>query len=174
MVAIGRYRPFNTKNDLQAQMPMVKKRFPNYEDFSQVTNIKDLTGRPENEVLEIKKVNTTASMALMKKEGKYIAQKLPQEAQYSSIRDFFWNKEKQQLFYVGNAQEFVTEIGNATANPGGVIQLNTASEILMQHHAYLPLPVRFNMRSIKSLGKDSFLLLTNNDYVYLLNDRQND
>ena len=170
----GRYRPFNTKNDLQAQMPMIKKRFPKYKDFSKVTTIKALTGRAENEILETKKINTTASVALLHKAGKYVAQKLPQEAQYSSIRDFHWDKEKQQLFYVGNAQEFVTEIGNATANPGGIIQLDTTSESLMEHHAYLPLPVRFNLRSIEPIKKNSFLLLTNNDYVYLLNDHQND
>ena len=97
----GRYRPFNTKNDLQAQMPMIKKRFPNYKKFSQVETIKELTGFAEKDILEIKKVNTTASLALMKKDGKYIAEKLPQEAQYSNIRDFYWDEDKKQLFYVG-------------------------------------------------------------------------
>ena len=170
----GRYRPLNTKNDLQGQMPMIKKRFPNYKKFSEVQTIKDLTGFEEKDILEIKKVNTTASLALIKEEGKYIAQKLPQEAQYSSIRDFYWDQDKKQLFYVGNAQEFVTEIGNAAANPGGVISVGSNEAFRLAHQAFLPLPVRFNMRSIKPLGKDSFLLLTNNDYVYLLNDRQND
>ena len=170
----GRYRPFNTKNDLQAQMPMIKKRFPNYKDFSKVETIKALTGRAEKDVLETKKVNVTSSLALIKKEDQYSAQKLPQEAQYSNIRDFFWDKDQQQLFYVGNAQEFVTEIGNATANPGGIIQFDPSGEKFMQHHAYLPLPVRFNMRRIKPLDENSFLLLTNNDYVYLLNKHQDD
>ena len=170
----GRYRPFNTKNDLQAQMPMIKKRFPNYKKFSQVETIKALTGFEEKDILEIKKVNTTASIALIKDEGKYIVEKLPQEAQYSNIRDFYWDQDKKQLFYVGNAQEFVTEIGNTAANPGGVISVESNEAFRLKHQAFLPLPVRFNMRSIKPLGKDSFLLLTNNDYVYLLNDVQND
>ena len=170
----GRYRPFNTKNDLQAQMPMIKKRFPNYKKFSQVETIKELTGFAEKDILEIKKVNTTASLALMKKDGKYIAEKLPQEAQYSNIRDFYWDEDKKQLFYVGNAQEFVTEIGNTAANPGGVISVEQNETFHLKHQTFLPLPVRFNMRGIKPLGKDSFLLLTNNDYVYLLNDHQND
>ena len=170
----GRYRPFNTKNDLQTQMPMIKKRFPNYKKFSQVETIKELTGFAEKDILEIKKVNTTSSLALMKKDGKYIAEKLPQEAQYSNIRDFYWDQEKRQLFYVGNAQEFVTEIGNTAANPGGVISVETNETFRLEHKAFLPLPVGFNMRGIKPLGKDSFLLLTNNDYVYLLNDHQND
>lgn len=170
----GRYRPFNTKNDLQAQMPMIKKRFPNYKKFSKVETIKELTGFEEKDILEIKKVNTTASLALIKKEGKYVAEKLPQEAQYSNIRDFYWHQDKKQLFYVGNAQEFVTEIGNTAANPGGVISVESNKAFSLKHQAFLPLPVRFNMRSIKPLGEDSFLLLTNNDYVYLLNDHQND
>lgn len=170
----GRYRPLNTKNDLQTQMPMIKKRFPNYEKFSQVETIKALTGFAEKDILEIKKVNTTASLALMKKDGKFIVEKLPQEAQYSNIRDFYWDQDKQQLFYVGNAQEFVTEIGNTAANPGGVISVESNETFQLKHKAFLPLPVRFNMRGIKTLGKDSFLLLTNNDYVYLLNVRQND
>ena len=170
----GRYRPLNTKNDLQTQMPMIKKRFPNYEKFSQVETIKALTGFAEKDILEIKKVNTTASLALMKKDGKFIVEKLPQEAQYSNIRDFYWDHDKQELFYVGNAQEFVTEIGNTAANPGGVISVESNETFQLKHKAFLPLPVRFNMRGIMTLGKDSFLLLTNNDYVYLLNDRQND
>lgn len=170
----GRYRPLNTKNDLQTQMPMIKKRFPNYEKFSQVETIKALTGFAEKDILEIKKVNTTASLALMKKDGKFIVEKLPQEAQYSNIRDFYWDHDKQELFYVGNAQEFVTEIGNTAANPGGVISVESNETFQLKHKAFLPLPIRFNMRGIMTLGKDSFLLLTNNDYVYLLNDRQND
>ncbi|MGB1448674.1 MAG: VCBS repeat-containing protein [Flavobacteriaceae bacterium] len=169
-----RYRPFNTKNDLQTQMPMIKKRFPNYAKFSEVENIEALTGRSEKDILEIKKVTTTSSMALIKGEKGYSAQKLPQEAQYSNIRDFYWQQERQQLFYVGNAQEYVTELGNATANPGGIIKVNPKGEQLFEHFSYLPLPVRFNMRSIKPLGENSFLLLTNNDYVYLLNEHQND
>ena len=134
----GRYRPFNTKNDLQTQMPMIKKRFPNYKKFSQVETIKELTGFAGKDILEIKKVNTTSSLALMKKDGKYIAKKLPQEAQYSNIRDFYWDQEKRQLFYVGNAQEFVTEIGNTAANPGGVISVETNETFRLEHKAFTP------------------------------------
>ena len=170
----GRYRPLNTKNDLQTQMPMIKKRFPNYKKFSKVETIEELTGFKEKDILEIKKVNTTASLALIKSEGKYSVEKLPQEAQYSNIRDFYWDPEKKQLFYVGNAQEYVTEIGNTAANPGGVISVQLNDVFMLKHQAFLPLPVRFNMRSIRPLGEDSLLLMTNNDYVYLLNDHRND
>ena len=79
---------------------MIKKRFPNYKKFSQVETIKELTGFAAKDILEIKKVNTTSSLALMKKDGKYIAEKLPQEAQYSNIRDFYWDQEKTFFMWV--------------------------------------------------------------------------
>ena len=96
-----------------------------------------MTGFAEKTFLKSKS-NTTASLALMKKDGKYIA-KLPQEAQYSNIRDFYWDEDKKQLFYVGNAQEFVTEIGNTAANPGGVISVEQNETFHLKHQT-LPLP----------------------------------
>ena len=170
----GRYRPFNTKEDLAAQMPMIKKRFTSFQKFATVDNIKTLTGKNEDEIVEVKKVNTLASAVLLKGDQGYTVQTLPQEAQYSNIRDFHWDDAQKHLYYVGNAQEFVTELGNVAANPGGVLEIGKSGTPLFSHLEFLPLPVRFNLRKILPLAPATFLLVTNNDYVYLLKDQKND
>ena len=37
-------------------MPMIKKRFNKYKDFSKVKTIEKLTGKEEKNILEIKKI----------------------------------------------------------------------------------------------------------------------
>lgn len=170
----GTYRPFNTKGDLQEQLPMIKKRFPNFEAFSKVTDIKALTGKEEKEVLSVKKITELRSVVLTKTQNGYKSQPLPGPAQWSNIRDFYWSPQQKKLFYVGNSQEYVTELGNPVANPGGVYTLSDKGSLEEENHDFLPLPVRLNLRQITPLEKERLLLLTNNDYVYLLNQNQND
>lgn len=170
----GQYRPFNSKADLQEQMPMIKKRFPNFKTFSEVTDIEGLTGRKEDDIVLKKKVTELRSMVLQKIENAYQPMPLPMEAQWSNVRDFYWEESKKQLFYVGNAQEYVTEFGNTAANPGGVISFEKGEGVKAQSHSFLPLPIRLNLRKIEQLSPTTLLLLTNNDYVYLLNPSQND
>jgi len=165
----GTYRPFNTKDDLGSQMPMIKKRFNKYKDFSKVETIENLTGKKEKNILEIKKLTELKSMLFINKGEDFDPIPLPFEAQWSSIQDFFWNKETEEIFYIGNSEEFVTELGAQSANPGGIIEFD--NQVI--HKEFLPLPISLNLRRVVKLNNDNMLLIANNDYMYILK-RTND
>ena len=165
----GTYRPFNTKDDLGSQMPMIKKRFNKYKDFSKVETIENLTGKKEKNILEIKKLTELKSMLFINKGEDFDPIPLPFEAQWSSIQDFFWNKETEEIFYIGNSEEFVTELGVQSANPGGIIEFD--NQVI--HKEFLPLPISLNLRRVVKLNNDNMLLIANNDYMYILK-RTND
>ncbi|MFQ3351463.1 MAG: hypothetical protein ACI914_000708 [Candidatus Marivariicella framensis] len=160
----GTYRPFNTKDNLGSQMPMIKKRFNKYKDFSKVETIENLTGKKEKNILEIKKLTELKSMLFINKGEDFDPTPLPFEAQWSSIQDFFWDKETEEIFYVGNSEEFVTELGAQSANPGGIIEFDNQAI----HKEFLPLPINLNLRRVIKLNNDNMLLIANNDYIYIL------
>ena len=89
---------------------------------------------------------------------------LPFESQWSSIQDFYWNNESQEIFYVGNSEKFVTELGLQSANPGGIIQYKNQAI----HKEFLPLPISLNLRRVVKLNNDNILLIANDDYMYIL------
>jgi len=120
----GTYRPFNTKDNLSAQMPMIKKRFNKYKDFSKVRTIEKLTGKKENNILEIKKITELRSMFFINKGDDFEPNPLPSESQWSSIQDFYWDQKTKEMYYVGNSEEFVTELGAQSANLGGIIDFD--------------------------------------------------
>jgi hypothetical protein len=80
--------PFAPKDKLAEQLPFLKKKFLNYNDYSKVTSIEELTGKAESEILEIKKITELRSMAFFNRDGGFKAVPLPREAQMSSIADF--------------------------------------------------------------------------------------
>jgi len=160
----GSYRPFNTKDVLGLQMPMIKKRFNKYKDFSKVNSIEKLTGKNEKSILEVKKITELRSLVFINKGEYFNPTPLPFEAQWSSIQDFLWNKETKEMFYVGNSDEFVTELGSQSANPGGIINFNHEAI----HEEFLPLPINLNLRKVEKLDENNLLLIANNDYMYIL------
>ena len=89
---------------------------------------------------------------------------LPLESQWSSIQDFYWDQKTKEIYYVGNSEEFVTELGSQNANPGGIIDFNHQ----MIHKEFLPLPIRLNLRKVIKLNPNSVILIANDDYMYIL------
>ena len=165
----GTYRPFNTKDNLSSQMPMIKKRFNKYKDFSKVETIENLTGKKEKNILEIKKLTELKSMLFINEGENFKPTVLPFESQWSSIQDFYWSNDTKEIFYVGNSEEFVTELGIQSANPGGIIEFNNKPI----HKEFLPLPISLNLRRVVKLNNDNILLIANDDFMYILK-RTND
>ena len=165
--------PFAPKDKLAEQLPSLKKKFLNYNDYSKVTNIEELTGKKESEILEIKKITELRSIAFFNQEGGFKAVPLPREAQMSSIADFevIGQGKGALIFYVGNYLDYTNELGQSDANSGGI--LTYEGNMALRNDSRLPLPKGLNSRKIVWLGKDLFLVLANNDKSYLLRVSKN-
>ena len=130
---------------------MIKKRFTSFQKFATVDNIKALTGKNEDEIVEVKKVNTLASTVLLKGDQGYTVQTLPQEAQYSNIRDFHWDDAQQAFVLCRKCAGVRNRIRKCCCQPWRGIGNRKSGTPLFSHLEFLPLPVRFNLRKILPL-----------------------
>jgi hypothetical protein len=168
----GEYVPFSSKDKLDKQLPYLKKKFPKYNDFSKVNNIKTLTGKSEKELIEIKYLYELRSTLFLKNENKFISKPLPIEAQLSSIEDFhFINDSIPKIIYVGNYHEYVTELGMSSANPGGILSGWNFDAEEFTSSKFLPLPLHLNARKILKVNNETFFVLSNNNYVHVLSKK---
>lgn len=166
----GDYVPFSSKDNLAGQLPYIKKKFTQYKKFSKVRTIEDLTDKKENDILEIKKIVETRSMVYLQNNSKFEGYPLPEKAQLSSIEDFYLDlsDENIKLFYVGNNDQYITDLGNSSSNTGGVLSDWSNETKSFKEDLFLPLPIGINAKRIISLNKHTKLIMSNNDYVYLL------
>ena len=165
----GAYVPFASKDKLDKQLPYLKKKFPNYINFSKVNDIKSLTGKSEDKILETNSLYELRSTLFINNGEKFIGKPLPKEAQFSSIEDFFFLKDNiAKLLYVGNYHQYVTELGVSSANPGGILSDWDSSIENFNESKFLPLPMSINARKILPVGENNFFVLTNDDYIYIL------
>jgi hypothetical protein len=158
--------PFASKDKLVGQMPSLKKKFLHYTSFSKIATIKDLTGKNEEDILEVKKITTLSSMFYLNVGSHFEGKPLPKEAQMSSIEDIVYNEDTHTLFFVGNFLDYTAELGESASNPGGVLKFTTDGNFDFLQN--LPLPTGLNSRRISNLGDTGLLIISNNDKAYLL------
>ncbi|QCW98640.1 RNA-binding protein [Aggregatimonas sangjinii] len=169
----GHQVPFASKDKLVTQIPSIKKDFLDYETFSKIDNITDLTGKKIDEILEIKKLTELRSMAYFNKNAVFTAVPLPKEAQMSSVEDLLitTEDEKTRITFVGNYMDYTNELGNSDANSGGVLKISENQKISFEK--YLPLPAGLNSRKILKVNDTTYLVISNNDNSYLIDPMNN-
>lgn len=170
----GSYVPFASKDKLIGQMPYLKKKFLNYTTFSTLKDIQDLTGKPEKDILELKYINELRSMVYLNMGENFKGIPLPIEAQMSSIEDILIEKyddDHTELIFVGNYNDYVTELGSNNAFSGGIINISKNGDF--GDVKQLSLPKHLNSRKITKLHNKKYLVLSNNDKSYIIENTLN-
>ena len=166
----GNYIPFTSKDNLNKQLPYLKKKFPSYNDYSEVQNIKDLTGVDENEVIETKYIYTLKSSLFINKGNRFEAIPLHAESQLSSIEDFVVIEDSlPKIFYVGGSNNNVNELGNSLANPGGVLLNFDSFSNSFKKSKKLLLPQSLNPRKILRMD-NNFFIFTNGSFIFKIDE----
>lgn len=163
----GKYVPFVSKDKLVQQIPSFKKRFLNYNTFSKVETVFDLTQKKESDILETKYLYELRSMIYLNNGTKFTANPLPKQAQLSTIEDIYIDNN--QLIYTGNYYGFVTELGESSSNSGGV--LKSSDKNFYNIVSTLNLPKDFSGRKIIKLKEGQFLIVANNGKSYIVNSK---
>ncbi|MDX1327774.1 MAG: RNA-binding protein, partial [Arenibacter sp.] len=133
-----------------------------------IKNIEDLTGKKGSDIVEVKQIMELRSMVYMNTGNGFTATPLPKEAQMSTIEGFYLDEELDNpaLFFVGNYKGYVNELGQSMANPGGV--LRNFKDNQFTSYKRLPLPKGISVRTIKKIGKNTYLVISNNAEAYTL------
>jgi hypothetical protein len=163
----GEYVPFPSKDKLVGQLPSLKKKFLDYNKFSKIQSIKDLTGIKEKDILVSKKISELRSMVLFNSGTQFKAVPVRNEAQMSTIEDIYIDEKENStdVLFVGNYLGFTTELGESASNSSGMITFNNKGEQIS--YTQLPIPTNLNCRKIEKLAENKFLVVANNDKSYI-------
>ena len=151
-----------------SQAPGITKQFVNYNAFSKVQSIEDFTQITPEDIVETKQIQELRSMVYLSENGKYRGIPLPKEAQMSPIQGLVMD-EKGKLIFVGNNHDYLTELGEATGNSGGVLTDFEVESGRFKTYKSLNLPANLNPRGITPLDRNQYLISCNNSVQYILN-----
>ena len=164
---LSRYMPFASMVTLTSQMPVLKKKLKNYASFNTTKDIGDLFEDYQSKMVEEKNITELRSMVFVSDGKKYNAYPLGQNEQMSDIKDIEIGSDG-NIFYVGNSFDYVSELGISASNPGRILGKFNLTTNTFDLSKKVTLPVNFNPRKIRSLGKDKYVIATNNGYLYFL------
>ena len=158
---------FSSKDELDRQMPFLKKKYQTYSDFAKA-DFSDIFPAEEMKKAEVKKVNELAS-CYFENTGNNSFKKhmLPFEAQVSKVFDiqkFDFNEDGfLDLFIIGNDYEISTQLGRLDASHGTIL-INDTKGAFKKFNKEIPDvsgPAR-DMEKICIDGETHFIITFNN------------
>jgi enediyne biosynthesis protein E4 len=167
----GKQYPVRGRGCSSQQIPNIKKKFKNYESFSEATLVDVYTEKSLKEALHYE-VKSFASIYLENKKGKFIIHELPVEAQLSSINQIMiddYDKDGNlDALITGNMYNSEVETPRNDAGHGLFLKGNGKGKFKSipptQSGFFTPGDVK-NMSAIKVKGKSYLLLTKNNSYL---------
>lgn len=164
-----RYIPLGSKDKFFSQIPALKKEFVTYESFSQVDRFELLFPQGEEQLVEEKTINELRSMVFLSgANGQYEAVPLPDELQMITLQDIVLDEADGELYCVGANQDLVAVQSNAMGTRVGALGAFDPSTKQFQDYNWIMAPQGPSARQLILLEDGKGLLVTNNDYPYLV------
>ena len=92
---------------------------------------------------------------------------LPKEAQLSPIQDVIVSgDDTKTLYFIGNYDNYVNELEKNNSSVGGKFLIKEG--LKFEDFKILNLPNNLNTRKIIEIGFDDLLVISNNDFSYLI------
>ena len=160
----GKSYPACSRDEMAEQMPLLKKKFPDYKTFSEAT-IEQMFEPNQLEKAHKKEIKNLKTIILENRKGEFIPHELPIEAQaspvYSILAEDFNHDGKKDLLLMGNNSKFRLRIGKVDANHGLILMNkdNFRFESIPKNQSGLY--IRGDVRDVKTIGKT--LLIGVND-----------
>ncbi len=167
----GKQYPVRGRGCSSQQIPNIKKKFKDYESFSEATLVDVYTEKSLKEALHYK-VKSFASIYLENKDGKFVIHKLPVEAQLTCINQIMvddYDKDGNlDALIAGNMYNSEVETPRNDAGHGlflkGDGKGNFQSISAIDSGFFTPGDVK-NMEKIKVKGKTYLLITKNNSFL---------
>ncbi|MDQ4140646.1 MAG: VCBS repeat-containing protein, partial [Bacteroidota bacterium] len=172
----GKAYPMVLKQDLQKQVPGIKKKFIKYTDYAG-KQIQDIFPAEVLKTAVVKKVtNPNTSILINQGNLNFTLQALPLEAQFSpvfGIETFDYNQDgNQDIFLTGNFFDVLPELGRYDANYGLLLRGLGKGKFVTVKPQESGLQVQGQVRKIQqitgSANQPLFILAKNNDTLQVL------
>ncbi len=167
----GEQYPVRGRSCSSQQIPAIKKKFENYESFSEATLIDVYTEEDLANSLHYQ-VKSFASVYLENRDGKFVMHNLPVEAQVSSINQILvddYDKDGHlDILIAGNLYASEVETPRNDASYGRFLRGNGKGDFealaVVESGFFVPGDVK-NMDIINVLGDAYIIIAKNNDYL---------
>ncbi|KAF2515022.1 VCBS repeat-containing protein [Flavobacterium zhairuonense] len=167
----GKQYPVRGRGCSSQQIPNIKKKFKDYESFSEATLVDVYTEKSLKEALHYK-VKSFASIYLENKNGKFVIHELPVEAQLSCINQIMvddYDKDGNlDALITGNMYNSEVETPRNDAGHGLFLKGNGKGKFksvtAVESGFFTPGDVK-NMEKIKVQGKTYLLVTKNNSFL---------
>ncbi|WP_426484947.1 VCBS repeat-containing protein [Flavobacterium sp. 2] len=167
----GKQYPVRGRGCSSQQIPNIKKKFKDYESFSEATLVDVYTEKSLKEALHYK-VKSFASIYLENKNGKFVIHELPVEAQLSCINQIIvddYDKDGNlDVLITGNMFNSEVETPRNDAGHGLYLKGNGKGKFrsitAVESGFFTPGDVK-NMEKIKVQGKTYLLVTKNNSFL---------
>lgn len=118
----GKSYPYVSRDELNEQMYLMRKKFLSYEQYAEAT-MTDIFSKEDLDKAVVLKANQQQTVLFVQKDGKYLHQKkLPIEAQFSTVNISLYedvdNDGSNELILLGNQTSNRLKIGAIQANRG--------------------------------------------------------
>lgn len=158
--------PFATRDDLIKQIPGIKRKHPNYQEYAQIKSPEDLF--PENTLDQVtpkKAVEFRSGVYFQNQDGSFTFEPFPWEAQLSPIFAIHWNEDTKTLFLGGNFSGYRVDLGKAVASSLSAWKWeeNQWKKVELDEN----LPLHAEVRALFEIKKQVFAL-THNGPIYPL------
>lgn len=163
-----RYVPLGSKDKILSQLPGLKRRFVSYQDFSEVSSFAELLPKGKDLLVETKEVNELRSMLFLSGDDQYQAIPLPDRLQTINLQDLVLDPNRNSIYYIGSNQELAAVQANAMSGRAGMIAEFDPSSGSFKQDRWLNFPTGLNARALIRLENGQGLVITNNDYPYLV------
>lgn len=157
----NRYVPFLSRDKLNAQLPVLKKKFNTYDAFKGTRDIGDMDPAFAGKAVETKTINELRSGIFLSTSNGYEFVPLSVEDQASVIQDIYISPEG-TLVYAGNFRQFVSDMGASLANTGRVLSGWDKNTKTFTRAENLPLPVDSDPRKLEWISSGRLILANNN------------
>jgi hypothetical protein len=169
----GRYIPLFTKDEIEKQVVMIKKRYGSYKDYAmQVNGIESLFDQKSIDVSEKREIQELRSMLFSNNNGHFTPNALPNEMQFSSINSFLLhdlnNDKLVDLTATGNFDQMHVNLGRLDGSYGGVAFNNGPSGFQYLPNATSGLNIKGQVNAseiLKVNGNTYYLFALNNGRV---------
>jgi len=176
----GKSYPFYPKDDIQTQIPFIKKKYPTYESYA-TQSITDIFSEEELKgALKLKAIVMESCYIENKGNNQFELIPLPREAQFSpvySIHPGDYNKDgKPDLIIAGNFLGAKIQFGEYDANKGLLMTGDGKGQFRVESQEYSGFNINGEVRDVTDIslasGKKILIFALNNDSVkiYGVND----
>ena len=166
--------PFNSRDEIVEQLPMLNKKFLRYAQYAKAT-INEILNKEQIEKAAKFYIYETKTSLFINNHGKFEIKKLPMESQFSMMNAILFkdydNDSVEDILMAGNFMPFRVQQGPCDANFGLLLKGNGKGEFKTERrentNLYVPGDVR-DMLELKTNNGSIIVVSKNGDAVQVL------